>query len=117
LLAESRFRVVVAADAIEAAAAIAKELPSVVILDLVLPETTGFELLEQWRTDARTAGMKVLILTSKDLSAVEEEWLRARADGLFSKSVPWNHSLLEALEQSISTRQGRRSREAAPSLG
>jgi PAS domain S-box-containing protein len=117
LLAESSFKVVVAADAVEAEAAIAKELPSVVVLDLVLPETTGFELLERWRADQRTARMKVLILTSKDLSAAEEEWVRARADGLFSKSVLWNRSLLEVLEQSIATALGRRSHDAAPSLG
>ena len=42
------------------------ELPAVVMLDIGLPRLSGLEVLERLRTDARTALLPVVILTSSD---------------------------------------------------
>jgi PAS domain S-box-containing protein len=116
LLAESNFAVTVAADGVEAQAAISVRVPSIVVLDLLLPETNGFELLDRWRSDERTAGMKVLILTAKDLSREEEQWLKARSDGMFSKSRAWGRPLVDVLRQSVGGVRDRRSHEVATTV-
>ncbi len=117
LLTESRFEVFAAADAVEAEGAIAAKLPAVVVLDLMLPGTSGFDLLERWRADPRTAAMKVLILTAKDLSVAEERWLRQRSAGLVSKATRWRQSLVDVLEQTVTKAPEGRAYESASSVG
>lgn len=57
-----------AVDGVAARAQVAASLPELVILDLMLPKVSGFELLAEWRRNSRTAGIPVFVLTSKDLS-------------------------------------------------
>jgi len=42
-----------------------REQPELVILDLVLPGASGFELLGEWRASPRTADIPVFILTAR----------------------------------------------------
>jgi DNA-binding response OmpR family regulator len=39
--------------------------PRVLVLDVMLPKRSGFEVLKQIRADAETRGLRVLILTAK----------------------------------------------------
>ncbi|SLM29634.1 putative Histidine kinase [Desulfamplus magnetovallimortis] len=52
----------------EAQAMVAKSLPDGIILDLMMPDMDGFEVLEAIRCTERTATIPVLILTAKDLT-------------------------------------------------
>ncbi len=54
-----------AADGDQALAEIAKAIPHLVILDRMLPNTSGDEVLAQLRRDERTAAIPVLMLTAK----------------------------------------------------
>lgn len=53
-----------ASDGREALEQIAKELPHAVILDLLMPEVNGFQVLEALRADARTKDLPVVVLTN-----------------------------------------------------
>ncbi|MCL4522571.1 MAG: response regulator [Acidobacteria bacterium] len=99
LLLAEKYCVLCAADGEKARAAVAKTLPQLVILDLLLPKVSGFDLLTEWRADPRTAGLPVFVLTSKDLSAEEEQYLRANAKSLFRKQQSWQQTLLEQLRR------------------
>ncbi|MGH7539886.1 MAG: response regulator [Gemmatimonadota bacterium] len=46
-----------------------EERPDVIVLDLMMPGMTGFEVLEELRSDDRTAQVPVLVLTAKSLRA------------------------------------------------
>jgi PAS domain S-box-containing protein len=94
LLSKHGYAVGTAAEGTEARALIAKSLPELVILDLILPGVSGFELLAEWRGDARTAELPVLVLTSKDLTPGEREYLRTNACALFLKQELWQEALL-----------------------
>jgi len=72
-------------------------LPQLVILDMMLPEVSGFELLGEWRASLRTAGLPVFVLTSKDLSKEEESYLRTHAEALLRKQQPWHEALIKQL--------------------
>jgi two-component system phosphate regulon response regulator PhoB len=64
-LAKSGYRVSTAATGPEALRAAREERPALVVLDLMLPGISGFEVLEQLRADANTSGIAVLMLTAR----------------------------------------------------
>ncbi len=76
-------------------------LPELVILDLILPDVSGFQLLADWRRDPRTANLPVFVLTSKDLTPQERDYLRANSEALFQKQEPWQDALLSRLERVV----------------
>jgi PAS domain S-box-containing protein len=103
MLGNQGYIVVTAADGAEARAQVAARLPELVILDMMLPQVSGFELLGEWRASLRTAALPVFVLTSKDLSHQELHYLRTHADVLLRKQQPWHEALLKQLERVITS--------------
>ena len=65
------YRIQVARNGREALTCIDQAVPDAMILDLMMPEVDGFEVLQAARDNARTARMPVLILTAKHLTRDE----------------------------------------------
>lgn len=99
LLTARGYSVITAADGAQARAHVTHALPELVILDLVLPKMSGFELLAEWRSSPRTADLPVFVLTSKDLTKEEESYIRAHAESLFRKQNSWREPLMKQLER------------------
>ena len=99
MLSGQGFLVTTAADGAQARAQVAASLPEIVILDMMLPEVSGFELLGEWRASLRTASLPVFVLTSKDLSQEEQSYLRTHAEALLHKQQPWQEDLLKQLDR------------------
>jgi len=103
LLRVHGYAVSTAADGEQARASVAQSLPELVILDLVLPKMSGFELLAEWRSNPRTAELSVFVLTSKDLSKEEEKYLHTHAESLFRKQNSWREPLIKQLERVVTS--------------
>lgn len=101
LLKTKGYAVKTAADGAEARAEVAGSLPELVILDLMLPRVNGFELLAEWRANPRTAELPIFVLSSKDLTAKEKNYLRANAQSLFRKQESWQAALAKQLERVV----------------
>jgi len=99
MLSTQGYLVATAADGAQARAQVAASLPQLVILDMILPEVSGFELLGEWRASTRTASLPVFVLTSKDLSQEEQSYLRTHSEALLRKQEPWRDALLRQLER------------------
>jgi signal transduction histidine kinase/DNA-binding response OmpR family regulator len=99
LLSKNGFAVRTAADGPQARRQVAAALPELVILDLILPGISGFQLLTDWRRDSRTENLPVFVLTSKDLTPQERDYLRANSEALFQKQESWQDELLGRLER------------------
>ena len=97
MLSAQGYAVATAADGAQARVQVAASLPQLVILDMMLPEVSGFELLGEWRASLRTAGLPVFVLTSKDLSKEEKSYLRTHAEALLHKQQPWHEALIKQL--------------------
>ena len=54
-----------AGDAREAQAAIADRVPDLILLDWMLPGTSGLELARRWRRDALTRDVPIIMLTAR----------------------------------------------------
>jgi len=64
-LARAGYRVSTASTGLEALQAAREEQPAMVVLDLMLPELSGFEVLERIRADRQLADIPVLMLTAR----------------------------------------------------
>ncbi len=64
-LAKTGYRVSSAAAGPDALAIARRERPALIVLDLMLPGLSGFEVLEQLRQDEATRGIAVLMLTAR----------------------------------------------------
>jgi two-component system phosphate regulon response regulator PhoB len=64
-LARAGYRISTATTGTEALQAAREEQPSLVVLDLMLPELSGFEVLERMRGDKALAETPVLMLTAR----------------------------------------------------
>jgi DNA-binding response OmpR family regulator len=66
---------------------VARERPAVVLLDLLMPDVDGFEVVERLRADPRVADVPIVVLTSKDMTAADCERLRGRISVLARKGT------------------------------
>lgn len=57
-------------------------LPSLILLDLMMPIVHGFQLLTRLRADPLTSTIPVIIVTARDLSNDEITLLRSAAQGI-----------------------------------
>jgi CheY-like chemotaxis protein len=78
-----RYHFVEAVDGDEALARLAELKPAAIVLDLMLPRTSGFDVLARVRNDAELAGIPVIIVSA--WSHLEREALAAGADRFVSK--------------------------------
>nr|WP_320191610.1 response regulator [uncultured Desulfobacter sp.] len=66
-----------------------------IILDLGLPDMTGFELLEAFTTDQEITLPPIIVYTGRDLSFEEEEILRRYSESIIIKGVKSEERLLD----------------------
>ena len=57
---------------------IREQQPSAVLLDLLMPDMDGFEVVEALRADLDTKSVPVVILTSKSMTQQDKERLQGR---------------------------------------
>jgi CheY-like chemotaxis protein len=92
---------------------LARSRPAVILLDLMMPRMDGFEMLATLRRSGATRDLPVIIITSKDLTRQEREWLSGNALQVFQKGAYERAQLIETLRQMVEA--ARRSfRAAAP---
>lgn len=72
---ELGYQVVVASGGAEAIRLVTETVPAAVILDLMMPEIDGFQVLQQIRSTAATVDLPVLVLTAKELTGEERSQL------------------------------------------
>jgi CheY-like chemotaxis protein len=65
------------------------------VLDLGLPDMTGFELIEQVKQQANLAYLPIIIYTGKELTSQEESELRRISDSIIIKDVRSPERLLD----------------------
>ncbi len=88
------------AEAIEAARS---DPPDIVILDLMMPEVSGFEVARALRETARTARIPILVLTAKDLSADDRARLDGEASAILAKSSFSRNDLMAEVRRAIAS--------------
>ena len=75
-----------------------------ILLDLLMPEMDGFEVLHRIKADPGLRDIPVFILTAKDLNENEMQLLRTHVEALYFKGTPWRQELLAQLQKAVGAR-------------
>jgi PAS domain S-box-containing protein len=76
------------------------EVPVVaVLLDLIMPEMDGFDVLRKIKDNPKLSGIPVFVVTAKDLTAEEVKLLKREARALLHKDQSWKTELLSQLDK------------------
>jgi CheY-like chemotaxis protein len=70
-------------EAIEAAR---RELPDLIVLDLMMPEVSGFDVVEALRLDPDTARIPILVVTARALSVEDRSRLNGYVTAIMEKA-------------------------------
>jgi HAMP domain-containing protein/signal transduction histidine kinase/DNA-binding response OmpR family regulator len=95
LLGHQDIQVSVAATGAEALAAITEKPFDCMVLDLRLPDMTGFDVLERMRDTPSLNDLPVVVFTGKDLSSEEDARLHTLARSVVVKGVESPERLLD----------------------
>ena len=96
-LAEAGFEVKTAAGGLEGLRLVEQAQPSVILLDLMMPDLDGFEVLNRLKASPTTSTIPVIILTAKTLTSEDYERLRWGASRIIQKGSQPLNLLLEEL--------------------
>jgi diguanylate cyclase (GGDEF)-like protein len=108
------YEVRVASDGAQALEAAQEDCPDLVLADVMMPNMDGFELTRRLRQDSRTAGVSIIMLTARGLSADKLEGFAIGADDYIVK--PFDTPELLARIRGV-LRRSKDQRTASPLTG
>jgi DNA-binding response OmpR family regulator len=85
LMKKEGFEVAVANDGEEALARVASFNPDLMLLDVMMPKKSGFEVCEALRADPQRAGLQIVMLTAKGRDTEVAKGLALGADAYVTK--------------------------------
>lgn len=85
LMKKEGFEVAVAGDGEEALAQVASFNPDLMLLDVMMPKKSGFEVCEALRADPAKAGLLIVMLTAKGRDTEVAKGLAIGADAYVTK--------------------------------
>ena len=75
--------------------------PDLIILDLMMPEVSGFDVVEELKSDAEGKDIPIMIYTAKELTEEDRERLNGHIQVIASKSRTSRQELLGKLEKMV----------------
>lgn len=87
VLAHNGYRVVTATNGVEALERVSTDKPDLVLLDIVMPELSGYDVCRALRADPVHAMLPVVLITSLDPHEERIHGIEAGADDFLSKPV------------------------------
>jgi chemosensory pili system protein ChpA (sensor histidine kinase/response regulator) len=104
LLERNGMKVLTARDGLDAIAVLAENLPDVILLDIEMPRMDGYEVAAQVRNDPRTAGIPIIMITSRVGDKHRARAIELGVDDYLGK--PYQEAqLLEAIEPLVARRR------------
>jgi len=85
LMKREGFEVSIAQDGAEAIEKIRSEMPDLVLLDVMMPKKSGFEVCQEVKSDPALQSVRILMLTAKGRDTEVAKGLALGADGYMTK--------------------------------
>ncbi len=102
------FTVLPAAGGREAIEMARSEKPDFVLLDLMMPEVTGFDVVEALRADAATREVPILVLTAANLSDADKRMLNGRVSEILKRGSVGSSDIVGLLKRVVAHRNGKK---------
>jgi len=107
-LTQRGFSVVVGVDGEEGLSLAKSHLPDLILLDLIMPGMTGFDVIDGLKRDLATAEIPILVISNSSADEGMQRAIKMGADGYIVKSNISLDSLCDSvavmLEQSVEAR-------------
>ena len=78
-----------------------RQRPDVIVLDLVMPQMSGFQVLKRLQSDPALQAVPVVILSSKQLTETEQDELALHAAAILSKEKVTREIVLQQIEKAL----------------
>ncbi len=101
ILSDEQAEVIVSTSGTEAMALIAESPPDLVLLDLMMPGMSGFEVAARMRARPETAGIPVMIVSAKELTPEDAMTLGDNVQRFVAKGTVDREGLVNAVRQLI----------------
>ncbi len=99
------YRVIAAGDGEEALTLAATEEPDLIILDVMMPRSDGFEICQRLKENPATAGIPVILLTARNTSDDRRRGSEVQADEYITK--PFRpQKLIDKVQSLLGVRKG-----------
>lgn len=98
LLTTRGYKVSGVTDGLKALEEIKKDMPDLVLLDIMIPGIDGFEVCRRIKADPVTANLPVIMLTAKKSSADQSRGVEAGADAYITKPFK-SAKIIEVVEE------------------
>jgi len=102
MLSSKKYKTETASSGFEAGAKVVKFKPDLIILDLLMPEMSGFEVCRQIKKGPETSHIKILVLTGYDSKENRDRTMESGADYYVAKPME-KDVLLQHVEDLLST--------------
>lgn len=98
------YNIVSAYDGEEAIEKVYKEMPDVILLDIMMPKINGIDVMKKLREDEKTANIPVILLTAlvQEINKIKD--MMKPYDQYLIKSEIMPAQVIEAIEKSLSLR-------------
>jgi len=101
ILKKAGWQTTLATNGVEALAALGITRPAAIVLDLMMPEMDGFEFLAEIRKNEHLKSIPVIVMTGKEPSEAEYEFLRSCGTSVLSKGPNSKRELLDCIHDKI----------------
>lgn len=98
LQTRGNYRIIEAYDGREGLELIRSERPDLVLLDLMMPDIDGFEVIERLKTDRQFEDLPIVVITAKELSRQEKDRLQGQIKMLLQKGSFMDDDLLQGIK-------------------
>jgi len=105
LLEPAGFTVIRATGGKEGIDAAKSQVPHLILLDLMMPGVTGFDVVEALRADKTTRSIPVMVLTAKELTGADKRALNGHVAAIFQRRSVAGTELVDWIQALVAKRK------------
>ena len=105
MLSAHKYETEIASSGFAAGTKVATFKPDLIILDLLMPQMSGFEVCRQIKEDSQTSHIKILAITGYDTEENRDKIMKAGADDYMAKPLS-KDALLERVAGLLNGKKG-----------
>ena len=105
-LEDTHYQVQVAPSGEQALAIAVESRPDLILLDVMMPEMDGFEVVDRLRNDERWRSIPIVIITAKDLTADDRQKLNGYVEHVIQKGSYTQQQILEEVRNRVASHVG-----------
>lgn len=102
MLNKDGYQVRHASDGVQGLEMIANRQPALILLDLMMPHMSGFEVIQRLRAKKETIGIPIIVVSAKHLTEAEAEYLSENVEKVLVKGELTKNDMLDEVGNALS---------------